>query len=90
MVVSGFEPGDFSCDVYTPDSVISAVDRLIEFVRSRQGESENGVTAEGDAAGGGADNARIAFAAQLVDDLVFIVRISVPDGVKSGCVDLFP
>jgi hypothetical protein len=69
MAISGFEPGDFSCKGSTPDNVIGAVDRLIGFIRSRQDETESGVAAEGEAISSGENNARIEFAAQLIDDL---------------------
>ncbi len=74
VVIPGFEPGDFSCDVDKPDSVVAAADRLIDFVRSQQVESgspagdDNDEDAADDVVAAD-DQLEIGFASRLVEEL---------------------
>lgn len=73
--VEGFEPGFFDCNGNSPDSVIGAAERLLDFVVSHQGESQGSAGGDAGEAEGGAggvstgSGSGIAFAARLIEDL---------------------
>lgn len=59
IMVAGFDRGDFRCDPESPDSVIGAADRLIDFVRSHRDAVDTAGGAGGQAgteAGGDAND----------------------------------
>jgi hypothetical protein len=81
FAVVGFDAGDYDCRIDSPDSVIGAGERLIEFVLSHKSANGDATAGEGDAdadaasagtAAGAGDNGTMWFADQMVEELTAV------------------